>query len=72
MAPIRSIHEIHLTEQGQLYAIVVGPRMTTFVDNTGIISHYEVTHKTADEQAAIEEFERKRLEAETAAELARK
>lgn len=49
LTPVRSIHEIHLSETAQIYAIVCGPKMTTFVDNTGIITHYAVTYHTADE-----------------------
>ena len=40
--------------------------MTTFVDNTGIITHYAVTHHTEDEQAAAEEEEKRKAEAEAA------
>jgi len=55
---VRSIHEIHLTETGQLYALIIGPKMTTFVDNTGIMTYYEVWHRTSEEDALVEEQER--------------
>ena len=58
MAPIRSIHEIHLTVEAQLYTTVVGQTMTTFVDNTGIMTYYEVQHLTPDELEIYDENQR--------------
>ena len=75
VAPIRSIHDIHLTETGQIYALIVGPKMTTLVDNAGIMTYYEVKHLTPEEDAIetererlakIEEEEKKRAEAAAA------
>ena len=43
---IRPLHEIHLTETGQIYSLMIGPMMTTLVDNAGIMTYYEVKHLT--------------------------
>ena len=61
---IRSIHEIHLAETSQIYAIIVGPMMTTFVDNCGIMTYYQVKHLTAEEDVLYDEKERLAKEAE--------
>ena len=47
---IRALHQFHLTETGQIYAIVLGKQFATFVDNTGILTYYEVFHRTEEEQ----------------------
>ena len=58
MPLIRSIHEIHLTESAQIYAIIVGPVNHTFVDNMGIMTYYAVKHLTPDEDIEYTENER--------------
>lgn len=58
MPLVRSIHEIHLTENAQIYAIVVGPVNHTFVDNMGIMTHYAVKHLTPEEDIEYTETER--------------
>ena len=63
---LRSIHEIHLTEQGQIYAIIIGENTTTFVDNAGIMTYYEVKHLTSDEEVAYDEKQRLEKEREAA------
>ena len=55
VAQLRSIHEIHLTENAQIYAVVPGPLMHTFVDNTGIMTYYEVKHLTPEEDIVYTE-----------------
>ena len=55
---MRSIHEIHLTETAQIYAIIVGPVNHTFVDNMGIMTYYAVKHLTPDEDIEYTENER--------------
>ena len=57
MPLIRSIHEIHLTETAQIYAIIVGPTNHTFVDNMGIMTYYAVRHLTPDEDIEYTETE---------------
>lgn len=60
----RPVHQIHLTETGQLYACVIGPTHTTFVDNAGIMTYYGVQHLTNEEFAIAEEKERIQKEQE--------
>ena len=55
---MRSIHEIHLTETAQIYAIIVGPVNHTFVDNMGIMTYYAVKHLTPEEDIEYTENER--------------
>ena len=55
---VRSIHEIHLTETAQIYAIIVGPVNHTFVDNMGIMTYYAVKHLTPEEDIEYTEQER--------------
>ena len=55
---MRSIHEIHLTETAQIYAIIVGPVNHTFVDNMGIMTYYAVRHLTPEEDIEYTENER--------------
>ena len=58
MPLVRSIHEIHLTETAQIYAIIVGPVNHTFVDNMGIMTYYAVKHLTPEEDIEYTENER--------------
>ena len=58
MPLVRSIHEIHLTESAQIYAIIVGPTNHTFVDNVGIMTYYAVRHMNTDEDIEYTENER--------------
>lgn len=46
---MRSSHQIHLTETGQLYALIITPKLTVIVDNTGIMTYYDVRHYTEAE-----------------------
>ena len=55
---VRSIHEIHLTENAQIYAIIIGPVNHTFVDNAGIMTYYAVKHLTPEEDIEYTENER--------------
>ena len=55
---MRAIHEIHLTETAQIYAIIVGPVNHTFVDNMGIMTYYAVKHLTPEEDIEYTENER--------------
>lgn len=72
VTPLRSIHQIHLTETGQLYALIIGPKLTVFVDNTGIMTFYEVKHLTEVEDLVAKEQDRLAKVAEEAEEAERK
>ena len=73
MRPVRSIHQIHLTESAQIYAVICGPLMHTFVDNTGIMTYYEVKHLNPSEDVVYTEnlrIEKEQEEAEKRAQQA--
>lgn len=55
-----------MTETGQIYAVIIGPRFTTFVDNAGIMTYYEVKHMTPEEDVIETEKERLLKEREAA------
>ena len=55
-----------MTEQAQIYATIIGPGHVTFVDNTGIMTYYEVKHLTEDELTQLDENERIAKEQEAA------
>lgn len=61
---MQSSHQIHLTETGQLYALIITPKLTVLVDNTGIMTYYDVTHYTEAEFLLNQEKERLAKEAE--------
>ena len=63
---VRSIHDIHLTADSQIYCIVIGPEVTTFVDNSGIMTYYLTKHLTPKEEIEYDENERLAKEAEEA------
>jgi len=46
---VRPVHQMNLTVTAQLYAVIIGPMMTTFVDNTGIMTYYKVAHRSTEE-----------------------
>jgi len=63
---VRSLHDIHLTENAQVYSIVVGENIMTLVDNSGIMTYYSVKHCNPDEDIEYQENERLMKEAQEA------
>jgi hypothetical protein len=43
---IRPVHQIHLSESAQFYAIVLGPHTHLFAQNDCILSFYNVDYKS--------------------------
>ena len=66
VAAVRSIHDIHLSADAQIYCMVIGLDKTTFVDNTGIMTYYQCKHLTPEEDIEYTENERLAKEAEEA------
>ena len=66
ISEVRSIHDIHLSADAQIYCIVIGPEITQFVDNSGIMTYYQTKHLTPEEDIVYIENERLLKEAEEA------
>lgn len=46
---IRPAHQIHLSENSQFYAVVLGPATMMLAENTAILSFYKVQYKSQSE-----------------------
>ena len=47
---LQAIHDIHLSESAQIYALVVGRNTLTITDNTGIMTFYNTTYISVEDE----------------------
>ena len=49
------MHQIHLTENSQIYALIIGPNALTICQNDGIMSFYKVNYEEIKDEEDEEE-----------------
>ena len=52
---LQSMHQIHLTENSQIYALILGPNALTICQNDGILTFYKVLYEEIKDEEDEEE-----------------